>query len=183
NVIPNEESRETDQNSEPSLAVNQLDTKVAEISAFSRPIVTSNPVVAPNPYYGSSNGGRTWTNFETIAHQDTTLDSSTSARFYVAYLFGDSIQVKYDPVPASLFLVTAGDSTFTTASGSPPDQPVIFVNNPTRGGPNTDHIYVGFDDFNAHKPHPVARVLSSLDGGATWNTASPLILDPTVTDS
>ena len=72
-VIPRVQSNETDQNSEPSIAVNPLMQNQAVVSAFSIPTVAGKPpVVPPNPYWVTDNG-TTWNYLQSIQHVDTTL--------------------------------------------------------------------------------------------------------------
>src|SRR5437868_7078984 len=54
NVIPAAMSAETDQNSEPNIAVNPLNRKQVVIGTFGE---------SGNPYFVSQNGGLTWSNF------------------------------------------------------------------------------------------------------------------------
>jgi hypothetical protein len=190
-VIPNNQSFETDPNSEPSIAVDPNNTQIAVISAFSGFVGQPNPPSVPlQPYYATSNGGKDWSNFTNIPHGDTTLAWSTSNNEYMTRLFQGAtrIQVQQDvpPYPPFTFFNTTGNSTITAGmvGQSVIDQPVISVNNPGNGGPGNDHIYVGYNDYstfaNMTRTFAVARLMLSADGGTTWNNAAPLILDPTV---
>src|SRR5262249_45377743 len=67
NVIPNQFSQETNQNSEPNIGINpRLPAKIV-ISAFgklpNRPITDNGSILTnSNPYFTTANGGQTWFN-------------------------------------------------------------------------------------------------------------------------
>jgi hypothetical protein len=61
-IIPKQDSFETDQNSEPSIALNPTNPMQMVAGAFGP---------ANAPYYVSSNGGATWSSFGNLQHQDT----------------------------------------------------------------------------------------------------------------
>src|SRR6266550_4457636 len=64
-TIPQSESGETGQNSEPSIAVNPLNPMQMFAGLFGAGGVA-------NPYFVSTDGGATWSIFGTVAHGDTT---------------------------------------------------------------------------------------------------------------
>lgn len=169
NVIPQNLSSESDQNSEPSIAVNPSNTGQAIISAFS--IVSQAggaPSVPPNPYFSTQNGGSTWLNFQNIRHGDTTVEWSPGGTAYLTRLFpfpgpnSIDVQRSFPPNNPPAFAPIPG-STFTV-NRSFPDQPFLEV---ARVG-GTDRLYVGVNDLSVF-PGKTATVRFSTDGGTTWN--------------
>ena|SRR6516164_4314448 len=63
-LIPQSDSAESDQNSEPSIAVNPLNPMQMFAGLFG--------AGGGNPYFVSTDGGATWSIFGTVAHGDTT---------------------------------------------------------------------------------------------------------------
>ncbi|MEJ2345016.1 MAG: hypothetical protein P8076_03180 [Gammaproteobacteria bacterium] len=167
NVVPTTQSNESDQNGEPSIAVNPADTKQAIISAFS--IVSQAggaPTVAASPYYSTQNAGTTWANTQNISHSDTTIEWSPGGTAYMAALnppgTANTIRVYRSPAPNTPpnFTAIAGSDYTTTST---PDQPWLEV---ARVGA-TDRLYVGFNDLSQPTSN-TASVRFSTDGGATW---------------
>ena len=69
-VIPSADSGETEQNSEPSIAVNPLDT--SQIIAGSFGFSTF--------FYLTLDGGTTWSHYDDLSTQDKSLDGKPTAR-------------------------------------------------------------------------------------------------------
>jgi hypothetical protein len=166
NVIPNNLSNETAQNSEPSIAVNPMNANQVIISAFGTGLTPG------NPYFQSQNGGMTWTNFQNIPHGDTTLDWSASGNAYLARLNGTfDVQRSLPPNNPPSFSIIPGSAQ------SSADQPWVKV--AQVGG--QDRIYVSYNS-TAASPFR-ANIRYSTNGGATWTnemierTALPLVQD------
>jgi Hint domain len=186
NIIPSADSGETDQNSEPSLAVNPLDPSQIIAGAFGD--IDSN---ANTPFFLSINGGVTWTDFDNL----DTVDKS------LAWLADGSGFVMTSLVMRG-FLITFTDiQTYaaTPASGgfgAPIDtfmpQRIDFLDQPwVRTGP-PNHVYVAYNNLNfagtridteesgafaaaaAPPPGATASVNVSTDGG---NTSTPVVID------
>jgi hypothetical protein len=149
NVIPTGESGETDQNSEPSIAVSPSQTNNLLISAFGR-----NPAGGvPNPYFTSANGGNNWDHFafNNYPYMDTTVAWSPSAQAYAAVLAPPRVVVGSSPNPqvnnvANAFMPVA-NSAYMNGQFNP-DQPHLIVTNV--GG--NDRVYVGINDLNRAGP-------------------------------
>jgi len=175
NTIPQDLSNESDQNSEPNIAVNPNDTSKLVVSAFR----FSTP--AGSPYFVSSGlNSVLWSSAATqkIAHGDTTLDWSRGGTFYTTVLTnnGATIDVRKSNNKANGVAFTPiPGSAYTPGGGNIPDQPWIVVDNVA---PLLDHIYVGFNDLS--KTPQSASVHYSLDSGASWNATNggiPLVID------
>jgi hypothetical protein len=69
-VIPNSQSAESDQSSEPSLAVNPLNPNQMVAGTFANGSVGND---GATPYWSSSNGGTTWSSFGTLGSVDKSL--------------------------------------------------------------------------------------------------------------
>lgn len=161
NVVPNNQSSESGQNSEPSLSVGT--------GSFYGDFVTH--VFQPNNgadfYYTSVNGGSVWTAPGFVADEDFTSDWSTKGMFYAAFLtYGGTmvIETNFGVPGSSLTAIPAGSVTGF------PDQP--WVRAVTMPG-GTDHIYIGFNDLSK-VPGETASVHFSTNGGVSWAT---LVLD------
>jgi hypothetical protein len=119
NVIPNDFSNETDQNSEPSIALNPTNPMQAEISAFILPFVPTG-----SPFFATTNGGIRWTNFENTQQADTTLAWSRSGNVYDALLFAappprDTIAAR-NAAGVGVGFATIVGSVYTTANHAIP---------------------------------------------------------------
>jgi Abnormal spindle-like microcephaly-assoc'd, ASPM-SPD-2-Hydin len=177
NMIPNPSSGETNQDSEPNLAVNPVNTKEMAATAF-----TPSPNVGSknSPIYYSNDGGNTWALLDIIAGtpvRDQTLRfSSASGTLYAGVLWGTGSNIaliNYDILRTNDF---SGASTMTRlARRQNDDQP--FVQAATvPSGPDTgkDRIYVGSND---HAPSNVpATVDYSLDAGAVLPVTSTTLV-------
>src|SRR5260370_422110 len=78
NVIPNNQSGETFQNSEVSIGVNPLNPNQAVIGSFQDDL--------NNPFFITNNGGATWTQFQQINHVDNSITWSNSGNAYTTPL-------------------------------------------------------------------------------------------------
>ena len=165
-VIPNFMSGETEQNSEPNIAVNPVNPSQAVISSFAL-----NPT---NPYFATGNGGTTWRNFDNIAHGDTTVDyGRDGANAYMARLI-DRINIAAfsstnPPGGVPWSMIPSSSYTGTDL----PDQPWLQTG---RGvdpvsGTVKDRVYIGFNDLSNSgfgTNGQTATVRISTDGGVTF---------------
>jgi hypothetical protein len=161
NMIPNSRSGETQQDSEPNLAVNPANPQHIAGSAF-----TPDPLNGPNaPIYVSTNGGNTWAlnsilpgNSAVTGTGDLTLRfGGTSNHLYAGDLRGG----------AGLRLNILRTANFTgpglmtlLVDRNNVDQPYVQATT-VPGGP--DRVYVGNNDFNAVGGR-TATIDVSLDG-------------------
>lgn len=162
-VIPNNLSGETGQQSESSLAVNPTNVnQVVLHSGFTN-------------YYRTGDSGASWSLFQNISNNDASLDWSPGGNAYT------SLMTNFFNPPATISTFTSTNpvtgpnftllntSVYTPTSNSNPqnnipDQPWVVT---TRVG-GTDRIYVGFNDLSSF-PGRTASVRFSTDGGMTWN--------------
>ncbi len=167
NMIPATLSGETNQDSEPFLAVSRTNPDRMAASAF-----TPNPfgtVSGLAPIYVSQDGGRSWTlnnivrSAGSLGTSDITIATRGDRHLYAGIL----------RVPGSLLLNTLESMDFTAPTPmdvlenrTRVDQP--FVQAMTVTGQN--RVYVGNNDFMANGGR-TASVDLSLDGGATFQTA------------
>ena len=145
-VIPASDSAETDQNSEPSLAVNPLAPTQIIAGAFGNGL--------PNPYFETTNGGTTWLDYGELDHVDKSLawspDGSTA---FTATL------VAVGPVNAEI--KTYSGTTSGSDFGSPINtfNPAHDLDQPwIRTGPS-GHVYVAYNDLTS----------AGTDAGGTGN--------------
>jgi hypothetical protein len=146
-------SSETDQNSEPSLAVNPADTQQILTTAFSD---------ATSPVYFTGNGGTSWTDIEDIDSSDSTMDWANGGNAYFCNVngSGDSLQIwRWNAAITQFALIPDAELTL---GGDGPDQPRLAANHVG----SQDHVYIGFNDLS--QPAKTASVYYSLDSGTTW---------------
>jgi hypothetical protein len=147
-AVPNNHSAEQEQNSEPSVTVDPLDPEDMILGAFGPPSLGN------APYYISTDGGATWSDYGTEIQHDKSLAwlQDGSAALTVT-LNGNTI---------ATYSGTTGSSDFGSRIGSfttpGVDQPWI------RTGPS-NHVYVGYNDDTKAKG---AAVLVSTDGGHSY---------------
>jgi uncharacterized repeat protein (TIGR01451 family) len=172
NVIPNSESGETDENSEPSLGVGTG-------NLYSNLVVHTFSAGNLNKYYTSTNLGTTWTVTGTLMDSDCTLDWSSAGTAYAATLdvnHNSPIRLMHCAgLPGSFAGISGG-----TLTGSL-DQPWVRVLSMSSANPQADHIYIGFNNVANWPGSPYYKggatggktpsVNFSLDGGTTWNAA------------
>jgi hypothetical protein len=179
-VIPIADSAETQQNAEPSIAFNPNNPSQLISGAFTA-IFSPPPANATTPYWISSNGGATWTDFGTLQ----TLDKS------LAWQAGDA-----NPLTATLHgiggnnndIQTFGSTNGTSfnnlknnfpVAGSPRqglDQPWIRTG-PSSVGPN-QNVYVAYNNLSNSgiANGKTAAINVSTNDGVTYPTV--VSLDP-----
>jgi hypothetical protein len=163
NIIPNSRSGETQQDSEPNLAVNPANPKQVAGSAF-----TPDPLSGPNaPIYVSINGGDIWV-LNSILPGNSTLSGTgdltlrfggTSNNLYAGDLRGGA-GLRLNILRTASF--TAPGLMTVLVDRNSVDQPYIQATTvPGPGGP--DRVYVGNNDFAAAGGR-TATIDVSLDG-------------------
>ncbi len=166
NMIPLALSAESNQDSEPFLAVDPTDDRRLAGTAF-----TPNPFGPASgnaPIYISTDGGATWALRMTVPSARSTGDITVAGGRPGARLYGGILRLPGYLVMSSL---TTDDFLATTpmteiASRDRVDQPFVQV----ATGPNPlDRIYIGSNDFDAPGGR-TATIDLSLDGGATFTT-------------
>jgi hypothetical protein len=154
-LIPESDSREVDQNSEPSIAVNPVDPRQMFAGAFD---FNNN---GASPFFVSTDAGATWSIFGTLDHNDKSIAwKADGSAVLVAGLLSDDINT---------YSATVSDSGFGAPinhyiGSNDNDQPWI------RTGPS-NHVYVGFNDDGASAGKN-ASVNVSTDGGSTYTTVT-----------
>lgn len=178
NMIPSLASGETNQDSEPNLAVNPANPLEIAATAFTP---SPNAGSANSPVFYSNDGGSTWSLKDIIAGtpvRDQTLRfATTSGILYAGVLWGGGNNIaliNFDILRTSDF---SGLTTMTQiAQRQNDDQP--FVQAATvASGPNagTDRLYVGSND---HAPANIpATVDLSLDAAATVPATSTFVIE------
>lgn len=146
NLIPKSLSGETNQDSEPSIAVDPDDPDLIVATAFT-------PVPGPNAaYYVSTNGGASWTLNAALPGQgpfgtsDITVAFDRSGKdLYVGFLRGDNINLEVDRSTAP---TTPAITNLEGRGGV--DQPFTKATTVTKGpDAGKDRLYVGLNDFAA----------------------------------
>src|SRR5690242_19666188 len=134
-IIPHDDSLETNQNSEPSIAVNPVNPLQMLAGSFGPEGSNLNH----NPFFLSIDGGATWTSFGTIDDDDKSIawKADGSAMLVTPLLDG----------PIDTYSAGVGDGGFGApinhyVGSNNYDQPWI------RTGPS-DHVYVAFNDPGA----------------------------------
>ena len=165
NMIPNVFSGETNQDSEPNLAIDPADPRRIAGSAF-----TPDPLGGANaPIFVSTDGGLTWTLNNIVPSQagsstgDITLGFGHQGRLYSGILRR----------PGNLRLHILRTTDFTAAAlmtilvdRNQVDQPYVEAARVFRGAAaGLDRVYVGNNDFAATPAGRTATVDISLDGG------------------
>jgi hypothetical protein len=166
NMTPNALSNETNQDSEPNLAVSPTDPLRIVGSAF-----TFNPTgaTATAPVYISQDGGNTWVLNNIVPSlngctADITVGIGRRDTLYSGILTGGYVGPN-DPQMQILRManyLAAGTMT-NLLTRTDDDQPYVEAIQPMGGAQrNNDHIYVGHNDFNAAS-NRTATVEQSLD--------------------
>jgi hypothetical protein len=165
NMIPNVFSGESNQDSEPNLAIDPADPRRIAGSAF-----TPDPLGGVNaPIFVSTDGGQTWVLNNIVPSQagastgDITLGFGHQGRLYSGILRR----------PGSLRLHILRTTDFTSPTvmtilvdRNQVDQPYVEAARVFRGaGAGLDRVYVGNNDFAATPAGRTATVDVSLDGG------------------
>ena len=173
NVIPNDHSNETNNDTEPNIAVNPNNPREMVITAFTPP---DNPQ-GPGPIFVSTDGGENWSlRFDVPfgePNDQTVSFASTSNTLYMAIMRDDGITKR-------LYVLRGTD--LSTETTFPVLYPLEKVDRPwvqaisVIGGPDTgrDRIYIGYNEQavvgEGHPGVQTARVLVFLDGLATAPT-------------
>jgi hypothetical protein len=172
NMIPLSFSGETNQDSEPNVAVDPADPALIAASAFT---LDPDPNATHAPIYISSDGGSTWSLHSIVPYcqgitGDITLRfASTTNHLYVGYL-------QTGGLGADLAVARTGDTTFTSemeliSQVESGDQPYIQAAT-VLAGPDAgkDRVYVGYSDGWASMHY-------SLDAAIAEPTFNTVILD------
>ena len=171
NIVPKSLSFETNQDSEPMIAVNPANPDQIVATAF-----TPDPLGGDAaPYFMSNDGGRTWALNNVVPGGDMTGDitvafSGTANKLYAGILRQDSPS----PTVTRMNILRGQDFASPNAmevvdDREQPDQPfaeAVTVASGPRAG--KEHVYVGSNDF-AVRPS-TATVDISLDAGAAVPT-------------
>src|SRR5882762_821586 len=169
-LIPSSLSGETNQDSEPFLAIQTANPQVMVASAF-----TPNPVSSSGnaPVYVSQDGGNSWVLNAITPVQRMTCDITHALAPGENHPRGD-LHAGTLACAASITLnesettdVSSGTAMSVQSSRNNVDQPFVRA----LAISNSDHIYVGLNDFNQTNGH-TATVDVSLDGGATYKSFS-----------
>jgi hypothetical protein len=179
NMIPKSSSGETNQDSEPSLAVNPANPLEIAGTAF-----TPSPNAAsPNsPVFFSIDGGHTWALKDIISGtpvRDQTLRFASSGNLYAGVLWGGGglTTINFDILRTNDF---SGSNTMTLlARRQNDDQPFIQAATVTSGpGTGDDRIYVGSND---HAPPNIPSTMDySLNAAIAAATTKTQVLETRV---
>jgi hypothetical protein len=173
NVVPNDHSNETNDDSEPSVAVNPSNVDEIVVTAFTPP-EGGNP---NGPLFFSVDGGETWSlKFDIPGgepHDQSPAFAETSGELYMGVLRGDSGQLNVlrgaDPS------TNAALASFDARSSI--DQPWMEATTVIGGvDDGKDRIYVGYND-DGHMPQ-TASVDVCLDAAAASPSFHQVRLDP-----
>src|SRR5467141_4587212 len=167
-LIPASLSGETNQDSEPFLAVQTANPQVMVASAF-----TPNPVSSSSnaPVYVSHDGGNSWVLNAITPVQRMTCDITHAMPTGENHPRGDLHAGTLACAASSTFDesesndVSSGAVMNVQSTRTNVDQPFVRA----LGISNTDHIYIGLNDFNQPNGH-TATVDVSVDGGATYKS-------------
>jgi hypothetical protein len=168
NMVPATLSGETNQDSEPFLAVNPDSPRRMVGTAF-----TPNPAGCGTtaPIYVSQNGGFTWVLNNTLPSCSTVTGTGDVTHAPARAATGNRLYTGILKIPGSLLLneLTTGDFTSSTVmsllgSRSQIDQPFVQAQRVS----SVDHVFIGVNDFAAAPK--TATVDVSANGGATWNS-------------
>ena len=159
-VIPASDSAETGQNSEPSIAVNQVNTDQIIAGSFAATTMS---------FFLTLDGGTTWSHYDDIDGQDKSLawKPDGSGFYAVAMTLNADFQTYAGTTSSTGF--GAPTNTFAPANPDDLDQPWI------RTGPS-DHVYVSYNNLNNSPAGDTASINVSTDGGHTF---TPTIIDDT----
>src|SRR5262249_24803945 len=177
NMIPHKASAETNQDSEPNLAVNPENPLEIAGSAFTP---SQNVGSKKSPIFYSSNGGQTWDLKDLIAGtpvRDQTLRfASKGGMLYAGVLWGPGgiAVINFDILRTNDF---SGLTTMTQlATRKKDDQPFVQAATvPSGPDAGKDRIYVGSND---HAPSNVPATIDlSLDAAAAVPTTSTFVIE------
>lgn len=178
NMIPNSSSGETNQDSEPNLAVNPVNTLEIAGTAFTP---SPNAGSSDSPIFFSNDGGNTWSLIDLIAGtpvRDQTLRfASTGGMLYAGVLWGTGSNIaliNFDILRTNDF---SGLTTMTRlARRQNDDQPFVQAATVPAGvDAGKDRIYVGSND---HAPSNVpATVDLSLDAAVASPATKTVVIE------
>jgi hypothetical protein len=169
-LIPASLSGETNQDSEPFLAIQPANPQIMVASAF-----TPNPISTKGnaPVYVSQDGGNTWVLNAITPVQRMTCDITHAISAAENHPRGDL----HAGTLACASAITLGESETIDVSSSAAmsvqstrsnvDQPFVRA----LAISNNDHVYVGVNDFSQPRGH-TATVDVSIDGGTTYKSIS-----------
>jgi len=169
-LIPASLSGETNQDSEPFLAVQTANPQVMVASAF-----TPNPVSSSSnaPVYVSQDGGNSWVLNAITPVQRMTCDITHAMPTGENHPRGD-LHAGTLACAASITLDESESNDVSSSSVMNVQSTRVNVDQPfvrALGFSNADHIYVGVNDFNQPNGR-TATIDVSLDGGATYKSFS-----------
>src|SRR6201993_2711477 len=169
-LIPASLSGETNQDSEPFLAIQTANPQVMVASAF-----TPNPVSSSGnaPVYVSQDGGNSWVLNAITPVQRMTCDITHAMPTGENHPRGD-LHAGTLACAASITLDESESNDVSSSSVMNVQSTRINVDQPfvrALGFSNADHIYVGVNDFNQPNGR-TATIDVSLDGGATYKSFS-----------
>ncbi len=164
NMIPNIFSGESNQDSEPNLAIDPSDPRRIAASAF-----TPDPLGGANaPIFVSTDGGLTWALNNVVPSQpgaatgDITLAFGYQGRLYSGILRRPG-GLRLNILRTTNFTSPTVMTVLVDRTGAGVDQPYVEASRVFRGtGVGLDRVYVGNNDFNAGSQ--TATVDVSLDG-------------------
>jgi hypothetical protein len=172
NMIPNNMSGETNQDSEPSLAVNPADTTQMAASAFT-PDTTAGSTTAP--IFVSTDGGQHWTMNPNILNCPDGVTADITLRFSGS---GGRLYAGIIPGLGFLRILRTDDFTQPTpmtvlVKRDNDDQPWVAATTVIgQTGAGKDRVYVGNNDHNASDFH-TATIDVSPDGVAAQEFPAP----------
>ncbi len=164
NIVPQSLSGETNQDSEPNIAINPANPSQLACTAF-----TPNPLGGANaPIYVSTNGGDTWTlnnivpGAGSLGTGDITLKfAGASNRLFTGILSGSSGAFQVHRTAN----YTSATPMAQLESRANEDQPYVQATTVTTGADaGKDRVYIGVNDFNA-SGGKTATMEQTLDGG------------------
>jgi hypothetical protein len=178
NMIPNASSAETNQDSEPNLAVNPANPLEIAGTAFTP---SPNAGSKNSPIYYSNDGGSTWSLKDIIAGtpvRDQTLRfAAAGGQLYAGVLWGGGSNIaaiNFDILRTTDF---TGLTTMTQlATRKNDDQPFVQAGTvPSGPDAGKDRVYVGSND---HAPSNIPATIDfSLDGAAASPTTSTIVIE------
>jgi len=178
NMIPSSLSGETNQDSEPNLAVNPANLQEIAATSF-----TPSPggSATRSPIFFSSDGGTTWSVRDIILGtpvRDQTLRfASTSGTLYAGVLWGTGSNIAFINFDILRTQDFSGLNVMTRlARRQNDDQPFVQASTvPAGAGAGNDRVYVGSND---HGPANIPATMdSSLDAGAAIPTVNTFVLE------
>ena len=170
NLIPKSLSDETNQDSEPSIAVNPANPQIIAAGAFTPD--PSNGKFAP--IYISKDGGNTWVLNSIIpgANADTgtgdiTVSFGKGNTLYSAILRGDDEETtRMNILRTTLYASGEPMKVLVNRGGAGVDQPWVRAATSGQGSKSKDYIFIGSNDFNVSDGN-TATIDASLDAGVT----------------